>query len=239
MKIFIAGDSTASIKEYNKRPETGWGEKLALYLNDDIEIVNEAQNGRSTKSFIEEERLSKIERNFNLNDYLLIQFGHNDEKIDKPERYTTPLEYKENLKTFINKAKNKGVIPIVITSVSRRKFLDDFKTIDPYAIGKYPLYAIEVAKEENIIVLDLFSITKKLYEYLGFELSKRLFLKLHPNENLNYPNGIDDNTHFNELGALIIASLVSEELSKTKLEISKKIDKSKLLSFEEIKKILE
>lgn len=238
MKIFIAGDSTASIKEIDKRPETGWGEKLHLYFNEPIKIINSAQNGRSTKSFINESRLWEIEKQFKKNDYLFIQFGHNDEKEEKPERYTTPKEYKENLKTFVAAARNKDVIPVIMTSVSRRKFLNDNKTIDPFAIGKYPTYAIEVAEEENVLCLDLFKKTKELYEYLGFEESKKLFLKFKPNIHPNYLEGIDDNTHFNDLGATIIASLVAEEIYNSDLSLKKYIDESKLLTFINIKNMI-
>ncbi|HHW79413.1 MAG TPA: rhamnogalacturonan acetylesterase [Acholeplasmataceae bacterium] len=238
MKIFMAGDSTASIKEKNKRPETGWGEKLHLYLSENIEIINSAQNGRSTKSFIDEGRLEEIERLFKPNDLLFIQFGHNDEKEDKPERYTNPEQYKKNLTTFINAAKSKGVKPIIMTSVSRRKFLEDNKTIDPFAIGKYPSYAKEVALKENVLCLDLFSKTKELYEYLGFEESKKLFLKFEPNIHPNYLEGIDDNTHFNDLGATIIASLIAEEVANSDSLLQKYIDKTKLLTFKEIKNMI-
>lgn len=235
MNIYIAGDSTASIKENNKRPETGWGEKLNIFFCENVSIINKAQNGRSTKSFIAEKKLDEIANLIKKDDFLIIQFGHNDEKIDNPERYANKLDYKNNLKQFIKAAKNKGATPIILTSVSRRKFLEDKKTIDPLAIGNYPSYALEVAKEENVLHIDIFNRSKKLYEILGYEKSKKLFLKLKPFTNDNYLEGIDDNTHFNDLGALIIASLIAEELSKLKIErFNNNIKQNEILTIKEI-----
>lgn len=237
MKIFIVGDSTASIKEENKRPETGWGEKISLFLKGEIEIINAAQNGRSTKSFLDEGRLDVIERQFNKGDYLIIQFGHNDEKIDNPERYASPVDYQQNLKTFINAARKKGVTPIILSSVSRRKFINN-NQVDPLAIGKYPLYAKKVAEEKKVLFIDMFQKSKELYEYLGLELSKKLFLKLNPKENPNYPFGINDDTHFNELGAEVIASQVAEEILKLNSEIMSIIDEDAILDIKSLKDTL-
>lgn len=234
MQIFIAGDSTASIKEINKRPETGWGEKLHLFLKQDVNIVNAAKNGRSTKSFLDEGRLDVIERQFNKGDYLIIQFGHNDEKIDNPERYASPVDYQQNLKTFINAARKKGVTPIILSSVSRRIFMNDNKTIANDAIGIYPALAKELSIEENVLFVDMFKVSKNLYEYLGYKNSKSLFLQIEKNEHINYPNGIIDNTHFNDLGGYIIASLIVEELYKLNTNLKKYVLVEKILTKEEI-----
>ncbi|CCV64372.1 putative rhamnogalacturonan acetylesterase [Alteracholeplasma palmae J233] len=239
MKIFITGDSTAAKKELNKRPETGWGEKLYKYLNEPIEIINVAQNGRSTKSFLNENRLSDIIPLFEKGDYLFIQFGHNDGKIKDPARFTEPFgEYQENLKIFINSAREKGVIPVIFSSVSRRKFLED-GSLDPKAVEDYPQAALELAKKENVVSLDLFTATQKLYTYLGEDLSRKLFVQLKPTDSKNYPEGKEDNTHFCDLGAKMIASLVSESILNSSLEFKNKIDSTKILTQKEIKEELE
>lgn len=238
MKIFIAGDSTASIKEVDKRPETGWGEKLKDYLISDLEIFNRAMNGRSTKSFLDEGRLEEMIPYFSKGDYLLIQFGHNDSKIENPIRYASPVDYQKNLKFFIDTAKKSGVLPIILSSVTRRNFLEDNKTIDPNAVGEYPNLAQQVALKENVIFLDIFKKSKLLLEELGFDDSKKLFLQLDENINSNYPLGIIDNTHFNDLGAKVIASIILEELVKYQLPLSDKVNKTKLLSLEKIKNMI-
>ncbi|HBG32315.1 MAG TPA: rhamnogalacturonan acetylesterase, partial [Acholeplasmataceae bacterium] len=119
-KIFIAGDSTAAIKLEEKRPESGWGEFLADFISPYLEVRNFAQNGRSSKSFIEEGILDQIDKEITKDDYLLIQFGHNDEKKDDPKRYTTAYgTYQENLLKLILTARRHEAIPILITSITR------------------------------------------------------------------------------------------------------------------------
>lgn len=238
MTIFIAGDSTAAIKIDEKRPEAGWGEMINLYLNDNILIKNFAKNGRSTKSFIDLGDFDEMVKEFNKGDYLIIQFGHNDGKVNDKSRYTTYKHYVENLSTFVDKAKQLGVIPIIFSSVSRRKFLDDNINTDPNAVELYPLYANKYAANNNILFIDCFKLTQELYTKLGFELSKRLFLQLEPNVHENYLQGVIDNTHFNENGAKVIASLIASELLRLNILDEFNIKKDAILSFEEIKDLI-
>ncbi len=105
--IHIAGDSTAAEKDENKRPETGWGEKISAYFSPEIQINNQAKNGRSTKSFIQEGRLARLASQFQPNDFLFVQFGHNDQKIQE-ERGTLPFgSYLKNLQIFFECAKKR------------------------------------------------------------------------------------------------------------------------------------
>lgn len=238
MNIFIAGDSTAAIKQEDKRPESGWGEKLNLYLEDSVTIKNFAVNGRSTKSFINEGLLDKMVNDFNRNDYLIVQFGHNDGKVNDLTRYTNYDEYMKNLSTFVDKSISKGVTPIIFSSVSRRKFLDDNYTIDPNAVELYPLYAKEFAKTNNVLFVDMFKLSQELYTKLGFELSKKLFLQIEPNTHLNYLDGVIDNTHFNETGATIIASIVVSELLKLNVLSISDVNGNMLLSTQDIIKLV-
>lgn len=229
MNIWIIGDSTAAIKDSHKRPETGWGEKISLFLKSGIKIQNHATNGRSTKSFIDENRFSDIESKFEQGDYLFIQFGHNDQKIEDPTRFTDPFStYQENLSFFIRKAKEKGVIPVVFSSVPRRKFLSEHR-LDRLAVGKYPNAAKLLAKREGVLFLDIFTAAKRFYEYLGFEDAARLFLQLHPNQHPNYPEGKIDNTHFNETGAYVIASIIAAKMYKAKHVLRTLVDETQLI----------
>jgi lysophospholipase L1-like esterase len=213
-KLFIAGDSTASTKLHSKRPETGWGELLGEFITPNLEVRNFAQNGKSTKSFIADGLLDHIEREIDESDYMLIQFGHNDEKIDDQSRYTHPqTTYQENLLKFVLIAKKNQAIPILVTPISRRRFIDK-KTLDPLAVGEYPKAMRAFARKHQVELIDMFSITQKLYEDLGDELSKKLFLYLEPNEHENYPDGIQDDTHLSPYGAKLISSLIALELKK-------------------------
>lgn len=239
MKIFITGDSTASIKESIKRPEAGWGEKLNQYLTENVKIINAAQNGRSTKSFLSEKRLEELLPQFSQGDYLFIQFGHNDGKVLDETRFTEPYgEYQENLKIFITEAKKKGVTPVLLTSVSRRRYLED-GTLDPKAIEEYPFAMLDLGHKEEVTTLDIYQESQKLYNYLGVELSKKLFLQIEKEKHPNYPEGVIDNTHFCELGAKMIANLIACKILESNLPLKEEVNKNKLMDFKQIKKELE
>lgn len=211
--LFIAGDSTASIKTLEKRPESGWGEYLHEFITPNIKVVNYAQNGKSTKSFITEGLLDQIESEIKEDDYLLIQFGHNDEKMDDPLRYTDPrTEYKDNLMRFVLVAKKHGAIPILLTSITRRKFNDG--KLEDKTIGEYPNHMREFAKENHIAIIDAYHITHKIIKESMEEYSKKFYLHLSPDESENYPEGIIDNTHLSPFGAKMIASIIAVELKK-------------------------
>lgn len=210
-KLFIAGDSTASIKLDSKRPESGWGEFLHEFITPNIEVINYAQNGKSTKSYITEGLLEKIDEEIQEDDYLLIQFGHNDEKSEDSFRYTDPrTEYKDNLMRFVLVAKKHGSIPILLTSITRRKFQNG--KLEDYTVGDYPNQMKEFAIENRILLIDAYKITHKIVSDFGEDYSKKFFLHLNPNESINYLNGIVDDTHLSPFGARMIASLIAVEL---------------------------
>lgn len=216
MRLHIIGDSTAAIKVDEKRPETGWGEKINLFLSEEVEIFNHAVNGKSTHSFITEKRFDEVLNQLKENDVLIIQFGHNDSKIDDPSRYADPFfNYPRNLEFMVEEARKKGVFPIIFSSVSRRYFRGNHN-VNKYSVGIYPYIAKSVAKYKNVLFVDIFRKTKQLYEYLGSNDSRKLFLQLSPGNHPNYPLGIKDDTHFNDLGAMVIASIIAEGLYFTK-----------------------
>lgn len=220
--IFIVGDSTAAKKLPEKRPEAGWGEYLHEYFNSEITIQNNAMNGRSTKSFLEEGLFSEVEKNFQRGDYLFIQFGHNDQKLKDPSRYTQPFfEYQDNLTLMVQAAREKEVEPFIFSSVTRRVF--EQSQVDQTNLGEYPQAALELAKKLNIIGIDIFSKSCSLLNKLGKEQSQLLFLHLEPEINVNYPEGVADNTHFNERGAKVIAELIVQELKGKSTTLQKYI----------------
>ena len=211
--LFIAGDSTASSKLDEKRPESGWGEFLHEYISPNLIVKNYAKNGKSTKSFITDGLLDQIDLEIKEDDYLLIQFGHNDEKIEDPLRYTDPrTEYKNNLMRFVLVAKKHGATPILLTSITRRKFLDG--QLEEHTIGEYPSHMKAFAKENSIALIDAYQITHHIICQSGQEYSKKFYLHLEKNESINYPNGVMDNTHLSLFGAQMIASLIAVELKK-------------------------
>ncbi len=223
IKIFLAGDSTISIKETKAYPETGWGMPFVHFWDSSIEIVNKAKNGRSTKTFISEGIWKSIIDEANAGDYVFIQFGHNDESKEKVERFTTPEEYKNNLIKFITETRNKKAVPVLLTPVSRRKFDKEGNAVETHKA--YSELVSEVAQKENVVFIDLDKKSMELYQQFGHENSKLLFLQLKPGEHPNFPDGKEDNTHFNEMGARLIAQIVLAEIKKEIPELAKHIIK--------------
>ena len=208
--IYMIGDSTMSIKAPRAYPETGWGMPFAGFFDSTVKVDNRAKNGRSTRTFISENLWQPVFDNLNEGDYVFIQFGHNDESKEKTERYTTPDQYKENLTRFVKETRSKKAIPVLLTPVSRRRFDEEGNALETHAA--YSPLVKEVAKALNVLFIDLDTKSKDLYQRMGVENSSLLFLQLKPGEHPNYPGGKDDNTHFNELGARLIAQIVLAEV---------------------------
>ncbi len=220
IKIFLAGDSTMSIKETRYYPETGWGMPFVYFWDSTVTVVNKAKNGRSTSSFRHEGLWKQIMDESQEGDYVFIQFGHNDE-VPTKKTYTTEAEFKANLLRYITEAREKKMTPILLTPVARRKF-DTAGKIE----GTHDVYAQlvrDVAKENNVLLIDLDKKSQALYQQMGVAYSKLLFVQLKPGEHPNYPEGKEDNTHFSELGARLIAQLVLQELKSLNTGLNERI----------------
>ena len=207
--IWMIGDSTMSIKEKKTYPETGWGMPFVYFWDSTVTIENLAKNGRSTSSFRKEGLWQIVLDKAAEGDYVFIQFGHNDE-VSTKKTYTTETEFKNNLRQYVSEARSKKAIPILLTPMARRKFDVAGKIEGTHDV--YSQIVRDVAKEEKVVLFDMDKITKQLYQQFGVENSKLLFMQLKPDEHPNYPDGRDDNTHFNELGARLIAQLVLVEI---------------------------
>lgn len=221
IKVFIAGDSTAANKEVKAFPETGWGMPFATLFDSTVTVDNRARNGRSTRTFISEGLWQKLIGDVNEGDYVFMQFGHNDESKEKTDRYTIPEEYKINLGRFITETRNKKANPVLLTPVSRRQFDSAGHVKETHA--EYSPLVREVAKQYNVPLIDMDEKSKELLQKFGPENSKLLFMQLEPGEHPNYPDGRNDNTHFNELGARKIAELVLQGIKDLKLELAERI----------------
>ncbi|MEO6655079.1 MAG: rhamnogalacturonan acetylesterase [Pyrinomonadaceae bacterium] len=224
LNVYLAGDSTCANKASDKRPETGRGEMLQDRFDPSkVKIVNEAQNGRSTKSFIAEGRWQSIVDRLKKGDWVFVQFGHNDESKDKAERYTPPDDFKKNLVRFVVDVKEKKANIVLLTPVMRRRFDKNGKFYDTH--GDYPDYVRLVAKEQNVPLIDMHRKSESVIVKYGDEGSRALFLQLKPGENPNYPKGIEDNTHFNPKGAEEMAKLVVAGIIENKLKLHKYLKK--------------
>lgn len=146
-------------------------------------------------------------------DFLIIQFGHNDQKVDDPSRFTEPSgAFKENLTFYVEAAKQKGAQPILLTPMTRRRFENNQIIFDE--VEAYYQATKEVAEKLHVPMIDMLAITIALLNKKGEEQSKSLYLHLEPGEHPNYPEGVSDNTHFNESGAYTLAGLVAQQLNE-------------------------
>jgi lysophospholipase L1-like esterase len=222
--VYLIGDSTIADKSPDKFPETGWGTPFKSFFDSTVVVENHAKNGRSTRTFISENRWQPISDALREGDYVFIQFGHNDESKEKVDRYTSPDDYKANLRKFILETRSKKATPVLLTPVTRRRFKDG--QIQETHL-EYSKLVHDVAAEEKVHFIDLDTKSRALLQETGEEPSKLLFLQLKPGEHPNYPEGKDDNTHFNELGARKIAQLVLSDIIALRLELADRIIKRK------------
>ncbi|MCT9106344.1 rhamnogalacturonan acetylesterase [Streptomyces mirabilis] len=200
--LYITGDSTAAQKYADAAPETGWGMALPFFLREQLEVANHAVNGRSSKSFVDEGRLEVVLEAIRPGDFLLVQFGHNDEKSADPTRYTEPwTTYQDYLRQYVDGARARGARPVLATSVERRKFDADGNAVPTH--GDYPAAMRALAEEERVALLDIQALSIALWQRLGVEETKKYF---------NWTATEQDNTHFNPPGAIAVARLVAAEL---------------------------
>ena len=203
--IHLMGDSTMAEKDLTGgNPERGWGMMFQNFVDDTFQVVNYAQNGRSTKSFIDRGLWDKVYNALQPGDYVFIQFGHNDAKADDPERYAPAFgAYQDNLRTFIRGARAKGATPVLLTPVARRWFKEG--KLDRNCHTDYPAAMKQVAQEEGVTLLDMTTKTLDWLEGLGDEPSKAYFM---------ISTGKDDNTHTIARGARKVTELVCEALQE-------------------------
>ncbi|ARK11952.1 rhamnogalacturonan acetylesterase [Fibrivirga algicola] len=223
--VYLIGDSTMSIKQVKAYPETGWGMPFVHFFDESVTVDNRAMNGRSTKSFIEENRWQPVVDKLQEGDYVFIQFGHNDE-VKTKKTYATEAEYRTNLIRFISESRAKKAIPVLLTPVARRQFSEAGTIQETHAV--YSELVRAVANEYKTPLIDLDRQSQQLYQTLGMENSKQLFLHLSPDEHPNYPEGKVDNTHFNELGARKVAELVLANIKTLKLDLADRIVKKEV-----------
>lgn len=216
--IFIAGDSTASSYNRARAPQTGWGMLLPCALDGTVRVDNRATAGRSTKSFMAEGRLDRIANDIRAGDVLLIQFGHNDATILKPERYArADSDFQINLLRFIGTARRVGAYPVLLTPVARRAFTG--ATADE----SFPAYAAatrQVARDTNTPLIELGRQGAAWLTQAGPDRSKALYLHFPPGARAAFPRGIADDTHFSEAGARGMAAIVARALRGLNLPVS-------------------
>ncbi|NLD48759.1 MAG: carbohydrate-binding protein [Clostridiaceae bacterium] len=208
--IYIAGDSTVQTYNASYYPQAGWGQMISKYFTSDVLFVNKAIGGRSSKNFVTEGRLDEILNIIQPGDYLFVQFGHNDATISNPDRYAAPYTtYKEYLAKYIDGARAKGAIPVLITPVARLNYKNNT------FVNDFPDYCTamkQVSQEKNCMIIDLMTKSLNYYQSIGYNQTYKLYMVS--------SNGTDY-THFTEGGATQIARLVSEGVKEINTGISK------------------
>ncbi|WP_213004083.1 rhamnogalacturonan acetylesterase [Parahaliea maris] len=219
LTLYLAGDSTMAPKVAEKRPETGWGEALQAWFDEGaVRVENHARNGRSTRTFIEEGRWQAIVEALSPGDYVFIQFGHNDGSEHKTDRYTPPADYRANLVRFVREVRDAGGNPVLMTPVMRRRYDERGSFFDTH--GPYPGLVRTLASEATVPLLDMHRDSGALLLERGSEASRSLFLILAPGVFPNYPDGLDDNTHFSPEGARIMAGIAVQEIRQALPELA-------------------
>lgn len=218
-KLYIIGDSTAANKTEKAYPETGWGMALQSFFKTDVTVDNRALNGRSTKSFRAEKHWEPILAQLAPGDYVLIEFGHNDEKIDKPDIGVSLADFKINLVNYVKETRSKKAFPVLLTPISRRSFKNGV-LIDSH--GDYPRITRQVADSLNVPLIDMLAKTESLLTRLGDQPSIKLFNYV-DSGNVNYPNGKKDDTHLSPEGAKQVAGLVVKGIKELKLSLVKSL----------------
>lgn len=212
--IFWIGDSTVQTNKITTYPQTGMGQVLSLYLKEEICVKNHAKNGRSTKSFLDEGRFTPVMQNMGEGDFLFIEFGHNDEKKEDPARYTDPDgTFRENLRFFIQSARKKQAVPVLITPLERRCFEED-GSLGAGAHLPYVEAMRRTAEQEQAALVDLYAMSRDALAEAGEAFSRRWYMNLQPGEYASCPEGKLDNTHLKYEGAVFFAGLIAEGLKR-------------------------
>lgn len=225
--LYLIGDSTMANKPViPANAERGWGQMLPAFFKDTLRIENHAMNGRSTKNFLTEGRWTVITNKLNSGDWVIIQFGHNDEKKTDPKRFTEPFgEFKTNLTRYIHETRSKSAHPILVTPVVRRSFDAAGQLKDTH--GDYVKAVREVAAEQKVPLLELNTRSAEIVQSLGPDRSKKLYLWVGRDEFPQLEQPKEDDTHFCAYGATRMCDLAVEEIQKVAPQLAQHLRRGK------------
>ena len=202
--VFLCGNST--VVDQEDEPWASWGQMITRWFGTQVVVANYAESGLSCTSFLAQLRLDKILSQLKRGDYVIVEFGHNDEK-EKKAGDGAWYSYSRNLKIFVDRIREAGGQIIFCTPTARRFFNDDHLTI-LNTHGDYPEAMKTVARREQVPVVDLTAMSTTFYETLGEEGSKKSLVHYPANTFPGQDKPLADNTHFNPYGAWEIAKMV-------------------------------
>lgn len=205
VRVFLAGDST--VCDQKTEPYVGWGQALPLFFGPKASVANHAESGRALRSFKGERRFDKILAQLRAGDFVLIQFGHNDQK-EKGEGVGAFTTYATRLREYVAAIRAKAAKPVLITAVARRRFDDQGKVVE--SLGDFPEAVRRVSKELSVPLIDLNASSKQVYQALGVEPSKLALLHYPANTFPGQTAPLRDDTHFSAYGAYEMARCAVE-----------------------------
>ena len=216
--VWVIGDSTASVYASDVYPRMGWAQPLQDYFAPACaKALDMARSGRSSKSFYDEGLWTPVRDALRSGDFVLIQFGHNDEKTDDPLRFTDPsTTFKDYLSIFIDDALAKQATPILLTPIHRNNWSGN-EIRDTH--GAYSVAIRELAAARQLALLDASLLTEQHFESLGPAATTALFMELAAGQFPNYPEGNSDNTHLQEGGARTVADLILADAASQGLAV--------------------
>ncbi|MCQ2193052.1 MAG: GDSL-type esterase/lipase family protein [Paludibacteraceae bacterium] len=215
-KVFLIGDSTVCDYKESQFPMTGWGQVLKYFFNGNIQIVNHAIGGRSSRSFREQGRWNTVLKALAPGDFVFIQFGHNDRDNSKKERYTPVNDYKLRLDSFVTEARAKGAIPVLVSPMVMNAWKNnEMRNVFTESGNDYRGAMAEVAKARNCPFVDLNMRSFNYFKQFNSTFLARFYYNNYAaGEYANYKDGNSDNTHFQEMGAITLCSFIVDELKK-------------------------
>ena len=213
--IFLCGNST--VVDQNAEPWASWGQMITRWFDNRVAISNHAESGLTARTFLGGNRLEKILTMMRPGDYVVCEFGHNDEKEHRPGDGAW-YHYVYNLKIFVDKVRQAGGHIIFCTPTQRRFWQDDNRHIKD-THGDFPAAMLSVAEREQVPVIDLNGMTRTFFETLGFEDSKRALVHYPANTYPGQDKALADNTHFNPYGAYEVAKMVVQGMVDLKLPV--------------------
>ncbi|WP_298459105.1 fibronectin type III domain-containing protein [uncultured Cellulomonas sp.] len=220
--VWVTGDSTVQTYTADFAPQAGWGQMIDRFLSDDVTVENKAIGGRSSKNFISQGRLDEVLLSIRPGDYLLVQFGHNDNSYGVDDRYAAPGDYAEYLRTFVDGAVQRGATPVLVTPVSRRSF-DAATGAANVSFPQYVEAATALAQETGTALVDLSASSRAYLTEIGPEAATSVFLHVPAGVYPGRPNGTTDDTHFQEYGAIQMARLVAADLAELEIPLAEEV----------------
>jgi DNA sulfur modification protein DndE len=220
LTIYMIGDSTMASKDTIGNPERGWGMALPLFFDPAaVRVENHAVNGRSTKSFIDQGRWDSVSVRLRAGDYVFIQFGHNDQKIEDTTRYAAPWgAYADNLRRFVRETRAVGAHPVLLTPIVRRHF-DDCGVLVP-THGDYPDAVRRLAEQLDVPLIDMELASGEMIQSLGDSASRELFMHLEAGVYPKFPEGRRDDTHLRWAGAVEVARIAAKGIVEADLPLA-------------------